>query len=320
MSITRGANISAALLIAACCHLTPALAEPLPCDDGIKTAFRPDADTSVIAVRLVKKGEELKAPRCVAAHHGGGRPLPREAAGRSRRHGGEGQDRALVFRRHRHRGLAADARQLERAHPQLWRRRMGRWRSSLCGQDRQQGAGDRQRQYRLRVGHDGCGSALVPGRLVRVSVGRQGQRGIAFAISRCGPWWSRRSRPRRWSTSITARRRNTPTIDGHSQGGRQGMKLVQEYPELYDGYMIAPAGAEHREIRYGGPLPPDRDEDRARLHLGEQGGGRSLRRQGRRRQQARGGRLRQAGPRLPARSLCLRLQSGARRRQRCVRA
>src|SRR4051812_50002921 len=62
MSITRGANISAALLIAACCHLTPAWAEPLPCDDGIKTAFRPDADTSVIAVRLVKKGEELKAP------------------------------------------------------------------------------------------------------------------------------------------------------------------------------------------------------------------------------------------------------------------
>ena len=39
MSITRGANISAALLIAACCHLTPALAEPLACDDGIKTAF-----------------------------------------------------------------------------------------------------------------------------------------------------------------------------------------------------------------------------------------------------------------------------------------
>ena len=69
MSITRGANISAAVLIAACCHLTPALAEPLACDDGIKTAFRPDADTSVIAVRLVKKGEELKAPDALGRAH-----------------------------------------------------------------------------------------------------------------------------------------------------------------------------------------------------------------------------------------------------------
>ena len=27
--------------------------------------------------------------------------------------------------------------------------------------------------------------------------------------------------------------------DGHSQGGRQGYKIVQDYPELYEGYMIA---------------------------------------------------------------------------------
>jgi hypothetical protein len=35
---------------------------PRACDDGIKTAFRPDADTTVVTVRLVKKGEELLAP------------------------------------------------------------------------------------------------------------------------------------------------------------------------------------------------------------------------------------------------------------------
>ena len=99
--------------------------------------------------------------------------------------------------------------------------------------------------------------------------------------------------------------------DGHSQGGRQGMKLVQEYPELYDGYMIAQPAL--NIAKFGRrALSPDRDEDRARLHLGEQGGGRGLCRQGRRRQQARGRRLRQGGPRFPARSLCLRLQSGAR--------
>jgi len=114
MSIMRGANISAALLIAACCHLTPALAEPLPCDDGIKTAFRPDADTSVVAVRLVKKGEELKAPDA-------SQPITAAAdlclvkllVGP----GATAEKDKTLFRRHRHRGLAADARQLERAHP-----------------------------------------------------------------------------------------------------------------------------------------------------------------------------------------------------------
>jgi hypothetical protein len=47
------------LLLGAGAGIGPALAEQLSCDDGIKTAFHPDADTTVVAVRLVKKGEEL---------------------------------------------------------------------------------------------------------------------------------------------------------------------------------------------------------------------------------------------------------------------
>src|SRR2546429_9269886 len=62
MSIMKRKDVRAALLLATCGYLTPALADQLPCDDGIKTTFRPDADTQVVAVRLVKKGEELKAP------------------------------------------------------------------------------------------------------------------------------------------------------------------------------------------------------------------------------------------------------------------
>jgi len=57
--IVRRIGLPALLLIGACGNIAPALAAPLACDDGIKTAFRPDADTTVIAVRLIKKGEEL---------------------------------------------------------------------------------------------------------------------------------------------------------------------------------------------------------------------------------------------------------------------
>jgi hypothetical protein len=62
MSIVPGKSMCAALLLIAFGHPVPAAAAPLTCDDGIKTAFRPDAETSVVAVRLVKKGEELLAP------------------------------------------------------------------------------------------------------------------------------------------------------------------------------------------------------------------------------------------------------------------
>jgi hypothetical protein len=49
------------LLLAAGITAAPARAQQLGCDDGIKTAFHPDAATTVVAVRAIKKGEELMA-------------------------------------------------------------------------------------------------------------------------------------------------------------------------------------------------------------------------------------------------------------------
>jgi hypothetical protein len=60
----------ALLLLAICCRVAPAFSQPLACDDSIKSAFHPDANTVVVAVRAVKKGEDLVAsdsPRPITA-------------------------------------------------------------------------------------------------------------------------------------------------------------------------------------------------------------------------------------------------------------
>src|SRR4051794_33327023 len=62
MSITQGKSLWALLFLVFVGKLTAATAEPLACDDGIKTAFHPDAHTKVLAVQQVRKGEELQAP------------------------------------------------------------------------------------------------------------------------------------------------------------------------------------------------------------------------------------------------------------------
>lgn len=53
MSNMHRVGLSALLLLCACGDFALAHAEPLACDDGPKTAFHPDVDTTVIAVRLL---------------------------------------------------------------------------------------------------------------------------------------------------------------------------------------------------------------------------------------------------------------------------
>ena len=238
MSITRGANVSAALLIAACCHLTPALAEPLSCDDGIKTAFRPDADTSVIAVRLVKKGEELKAPDA-------SQPITAAA------------DLCLVKLLV---GPGATAEKDKTARSwsegigiEVWLPTHANWNERIrnYGGGGWVGGGHR---YPDKIG------SKVPA-IVNANIG------YASGTTDAGqPWYqdgsfaflsdgkvnveSLRDFSVRAMVEQAVKTKALVNLyygkapkyayyDGHSQGGRQGMKIVQEYPELYDGYMIA---------------------------------------------------------------------------------
>ena len=237
MSITRGTSISAALLLAACCHLTPALAEPLPCDDGIKTAFRPDADTSVIAVRLVKKGEELKAPDA---------PQPVTAAA----------DLCLVKLLV---GPGATAEKDKTARSwsegigiEVWLPTHANWNERIrnYGGGGWVGGGHR---YADKIG------SKVPA-IVNANIG------YASGTTDAGqPWYQdgsfaflsdgkvnveslrdfsvramvEQAVKTKALVNLYYGRAPKYAYYDHSQGGRQGMKLVQEYPELYDGYMIA---------------------------------------------------------------------------------
>ena len=238
MSMTRGTSISAALLLTVCCHLTPALAGPLPCDDGIKTAFRPDADTSVIAVRLVKKGEELKAPDA---------PQPVTAAA----------DLCLV-KLLVGPGATAEKDKTARSYSEgigieVWLPTQANWNERIrnYGGGGWVGGGHR---YADKIG------SKVPA-IVNANIG------YASGTTDAGqPWYqdgsfaflsdgkvnveSLRDFSVRAMVEQAVKTKALVNLyygkapkytyyDGHSQGGRQGMKIAQEYPELYDGYMIA---------------------------------------------------------------------------------
>ncbi|RYY80114.1 MAG: hypothetical protein EOO24_43390, partial [Comamonadaceae bacterium] len=58
---TPVALLASATLLSACGAMAPMASAPLACDDGIKAAFKPDAQTTVVAVRAIAKGTQLVA-------------------------------------------------------------------------------------------------------------------------------------------------------------------------------------------------------------------------------------------------------------------
>ena len=243
MPIMTGKRIWAVLLLAVCSQITPvpitpALAQQLPCDDGIKTAFKPDADTTVVAVRQVKKGEELLAPDS---------PQPVTAAA----------DLCLV-KLLVGPGATAEKDKSARSYSEgigieVWLPAPTNWNERIrnYGGGGWVGGGHR---YPDKIG------SKVPA-IVNANIG------YASGTTDAGqPWYQDGS-----FTFLSSGKLNTESLrdfsvramveqavktkalaslyygkaprytyyDGHSQGGRQGMKIFQDYPELYDGYLIA---------------------------------------------------------------------------------
>jgi hypothetical protein len=232
------ATMIAALLVAVCAPMTSALAEPLVCDDGIKTAFRPDANTTVLAVRLVKQGEELSA---------GDVPKPPIVAA---------ADLCLV-KLLVGPGVTAEKDKAARSYSEgigieVWLPTPANWNERIrnYGGGGWVGGGHR---YADKIG------SKVPA-IVNANMG------YASGTTDAGqPWYQdgsfaflsdgkvnvealrdfsvramveQATKTKALASLYYGKAPKYSYYDGHSQGGRQGMKIAQEYPELYDGYMI----------------------------------------------------------------------------------
>jgi len=238
MPVSPRKIVRSLLLLAFSGQVMTALAEPLACDDGIKQAFRPDANTSVVAVRLVKKGEELLAPDA---------PTPVTA----------GADLCLV-KLLVGPGVTAEKDKSARSYSEgvgieVWLPTPANWNERIrnYGGGGWVGGGHR---YAEKIG------SKVPA-IVNANIG------YASGTTDAGqPWYQdgsftflsdgkvnvealrsfsvdamveQATKTRALVNLYYGKASKYAYYDGHSQGGRQGMKIIQEYPELYDGYLIA---------------------------------------------------------------------------------
>ena len=308
-------NLLAILLLAGSGDVAPALAQSLACDDGIKTAFRPDADTSVVAVRLVKKGEELAA---------GDVPKPPIIAA---------ADLCLV-KLLVGPGVTAEKDKSARSYSEgigieVWLPTSANWNERIrnYGGGGWVGGGHR---YPDKIG------SKVPA-IVNANMG------YASGTTDAGqPWYQDGSFAFLSDGKVNAEALRDFSVramveqavktkalvslyygkapqytyyDGHSQGGRQGMKIAQEYPDLYDGYMIGQPALSIAKFGTSSLYPQIVMKTELGYTAANKTRSRRLCREGRRRRQARRRRLRQDGTGFPARSLCLRLRSRARCRR-----
>ena len=223
------------LLVA--CSTAPPPMLPLACDDSIKTAFKPDGDTTVVAVRQIKKGEALIAQDSAS-------PITAAA------------DLCLV-KLLVGPGATAETDTAARSYTkgigiEVWLPTQANWNERIrnYGGGGWVGGGHR---YADKIG------SKVPA-IVNANMG------YASGTTDAGqPWYQDGSftflsngkintesfldfttramveqavRTKALVTLYYGKAPKYTYYDGHSQGGRQGLKVIQEFPALYDGYLI----------------------------------------------------------------------------------
>jgi feruloyl esterase len=247
--IATFALAASALLLAACSNLnttanTTASTAPLACDDGLKTAFKPDALTTVLAVYSYKQGDKvfvsdsaspvtLAADMCmVKIGVGPGNPGPADARSTSA-------------------GIGLE----------VWLPSHAQWNQRI----RNYGGG----------GYVG-GNHLIAnakGATLETAVGSKfpapiiAGMGYASGTTDAGQRWSQNGsftflpdgtlnqtlfkdfsyrsmveqahKTRALVKLYYGKSHQFAYFDGHSTGGRQGWKVAQDYPDLYDGYLLA---------------------------------------------------------------------------------
>lgn len=241
--LLAGAVLAAALLpactsVAPVQPAAPAASRTLACDDGIKTAFKPDANTTVVSVRRVARGEQIIAVDSTT---------PVTVA----------RDMCLVKLLV---GPGSTATERDRT-ARSWSEGIGMeiWLPEPAGWN------ERIRNYGgggwVGGGHrspEKIGSKLPA--LVNANMGYAsgthdgGQphyQDASFAFLSNGSinqesFWDMSSRAiheqavktRALVEAFYGRAPRFSYYDGHSQGGGQGLKAAQEWPEQYDGYLI----------------------------------------------------------------------------------
>ena len=248
------ALLAGAALLTACANMAPQATGPLSCDDGIKTAFKPDALTTVVAVREVKKGTPLVAVDS---------PQPLTAA----------TDMCLV-KLLVGPGVTAERDKSARSYSEgigieVWLPAHAAWNERIrnYGGGGWVGGGHR---YAGQIGSkvpaivnanmgyaSGTTDAGQPwyqdGSFAFLSTGAVNQEGFRDMSRRAMVEQALKTR-----ALVNAYYGKAPKYayyDGHSQGGRQGLKVAQEHPDLYDGYLIAQPAVSVSKFSLAGLYP-----------------------------------------------------------------